>query len=47
VTDSLLDLPVVGGKQALARAGFAKVTPADSVRTEDQEEAAVGDLTDG
>jgi X-Pro dipeptidyl-peptidase len=47
VTNSLLDLPVVGGKQALARAGFAKVTPADSVRTEDQEEAAVGDLTDG
>jgi X-Pro dipeptidyl-peptidase len=47
VTDSLLDLPVVGGKQALARAGFAKVTPADSIHTEDQEEAVVGDLTDG
>jgi X-Pro dipeptidyl-peptidase len=47
VTDSRLDLPVVGGKQALALASFDKVTPADSVQTEDQEEAAVGDLTDG
>ncbi len=47
VTDSLLDLPVVGGKQALARAGFAKVTPADFIRTQDQDEAAASDLTDG
>ncbi len=47
VTDSLLDLPVVGGKQALARAGFDKVTPADSIHTEDQAEAVVGDLSDG
>ena len=47
VTDSLLDLPVVGGKQALARAGFDKVTPADSIHTEDQEEAVGGDLSDG
>jgi X-Pro dipeptidyl-peptidase len=47
VTDSLLDLPVVGGKQALARAGFAKVTPADFVRTEDQDETSASDLREG
>ena len=47
VTDSVLDLPVVGGKQALSSAGFQKTTPADFVKTEDQDEARVGDLTEG
>ena len=50
VTETLFDLPVVGGKQALSRAGLEKVTPADVIETpfgEPESEVSTGDLRDG
>ena len=50
VTETLFDLPVVGGKQALSRAGLEKVTPADVIDTpvgEPESEVSTGDLRDG
>ena len=50
VTDTLVDLPVVGGKQALVRAGLERVTPADVIETpadEPTSEATETDLGDG
>ena len=50
VTETLFDLPVVGGKAALVRAGLEKVTPAGVIETpaeEPESEASSGDLRDG
>ena len=50
VTESLFDLPVVGGKGALTRAGLEKVTPAGLIETpadEPKSEASTRDLRDG
>jgi X-Pro dipeptidyl-peptidase len=50
VTETLFDLPVVGGKGALTRAGLEKVTPADLIETpadEPASEANERDLRDG
>jgi X-Pro dipeptidyl-peptidase len=50
VTETLFDLPVVGGKDALRRAGLEKVTPADVIETppgEAESEVRAGDLSDG
>jgi len=50
VTETLFDLPVVGGKQALSRAGLEKVTPADAIETPfkaPESEVSTGDLSDG
>jgi len=50
VTETLFDLPVVGGKQALSRAGLEKVTPADLIETpahEPASESSERDLRDG
>ncbi len=50
VTETLFDLPVVGGKAALTRAGLEKVTPADRIETpfgEPASEPSSGDLRDG
>jgi hypothetical protein len=50
VTETLFDLPVVGGKAALTRAGLEKVTPADVIETPASEadvEVEVTDLSDG
>jgi hypothetical protein len=50
VTETLFDLPVVGGKDALSRAGLEKVTPADVIETppgEQGDEVRAGDLSDG
>jgi X-Pro dipeptidyl-peptidase len=50
VTETLFDLPVVGGKTALARAGLDKITPADVIETpasEPDAEVEVTDLSDG
>jgi X-Pro dipeptidyl-peptidase len=50
VTETLFDLPVVGGKAALTRAGLEKVTPADVIETpasEPESEVEVRDLRDG
>ncbi len=50
VTETLFDLPVVGGKDALTRAGLEKVTPADIIETppgEPESEVRAGDLSDG
>ena len=50
VTETLFDLPVVGGKDALSRAGLEKVTPADLIETpagELEGEVEAGDLGDG
>jgi X-Pro dipeptidyl-peptidase len=50
VTETLFDLPVVGGKDALSRAGLEKVTPADLIETpadEPASEASERDLRDG
>ena len=48
VTETLFDLPVVGGKAALGRAGLEKVTPADVITTslgEPESEVSTSDLT--
>jgi X-Pro dipeptidyl-peptidase len=50
VTETLFDLPVVGGKIALIRAGLEKVTPAGVLETpagEPDNEASTRDLSDG
>ena len=50
VTETLFDLPVVGGKDALSRAGLEKITPADLIETppgEPESEVSAGDLRDG
>ncbi|HYK07843.1 MAG TPA: CocE/NonD family hydrolase C-terminal non-catalytic domain-containing protein, partial [Gaiellaceae bacterium] len=50
VTETLFDLPVVGGKDALSRAGLEKVTPADVIETplgEPESEVSAGDLRKG
>jgi hypothetical protein len=51
VTETLFDLPVVGGYPALERAGLDKVTPADVMKTsaasEPEDEVEVTDLSDG
>ncbi len=50
VTETLFDLPVVGGKAALGRAGLEKVTPADVITTslgEPESEVSTSDLRDG
>jgi X-Pro dipeptidyl-peptidase len=50
VTETLFDLPVVGGKSALTRAGLEKVTPAGIIETppgEAESEVRAGDLSDG
>jgi X-Pro dipeptidyl-peptidase len=50
VTETLFDLPVVGGKGALTRAGLEKVTPAGMIETppgERESEVRAGDLSDG
>ena len=50
MTETLFDLPVVGGKAALTRAGLEKVTPADVIETPASEadvEVEVTDLSDG
>jgi X-Pro dipeptidyl-peptidase len=50
VTETLVDLPVVGGKAALTRAGLEKATPADVIETPASEpdgEVEVTDLSDG
>jgi X-Pro dipeptidyl-peptidase len=50
VTETLFDLPVVGGQDALRRAGLEKVTPADLIETpadEPASEASEKDLRDG
>jgi hypothetical protein len=50
VTETLFDLPVVGGLDALRRAGLEKVTPADLIETpadEPASEASERDLRDG
>jgi hypothetical protein len=50
VTETLFDLPVVGGKAALAAAGLDKITPADVIETpasEPDAEVEVTDLSDG
>ena len=50
VTETLFDLPVVGGKQALSRAGLEKVTPPDLIETpadEPASESSERDLRDG
>ncbi|HWN20993.1 MAG TPA: CocE/NonD family hydrolase C-terminal non-catalytic domain-containing protein, partial [Gaiellaceae bacterium] len=50
VTETLFDLPVVGGKNALIRAGLEKVTPAGVIETpfgEPESEVSSGDLRDG
>ena len=50
VTETLFDLPVVGGKNALTRAGLEKVTPADLIETaadEPESEPSERDLRDG
>ena len=50
VTETLFDLPVVGGKQALERAGLEKVTPAGIIETpagEPVSEVTENDLSDG
>jgi X-Pro dipeptidyl-peptidase len=50
VTETLFDLPVVGGKDALRRAGLEKVTPAGLIETpadEPSSAASERDLRDG
>jgi X-Pro dipeptidyl-peptidase len=50
VTDTVFELPVVGGKAALKRAGVDKVTPADAIVTpasEPEDEPGARDLTGG
>lgn len=50
VTETLFDLPVVGGKDALKRAGLEKVTPAGVIETppgEPEADVATSDLTEG
>ena len=54
VTETVFDLPVVGGKYALKRAGLEKVTPASGMKTalaepelESESEVSAGDLTGG
>ena len=50
VTETLFDLPVVGGKQALERAGLERVTPAGIIETppgEPVSELTEKDLSDG
>ena len=50
VTETLFDLPVVGGKASLVRAGLEKVTPADLIETppaELESEVSARDLRDG
>ena len=50
LTETLFDLPVVGGKDALSRAGLEKVTPADVIETppgEPESEVSAGDLREG
>jgi X-Pro dipeptidyl-peptidase len=50
VTETLFDLPVVGGKVALRRAGLERITPADVLQTPASEpdgEVEEKDLSDG
>jgi hypothetical protein len=50
VTETLFDLPVVGGKNTLTRAGLERVTPAGIIETppgEAESEVRAGDLSDG
>jgi X-Pro dipeptidyl-peptidase len=47
LTDSRLDLPVVGGAWALLRAGLLNAKPAGFVQTEPQAKAATSDLREG
>jgi X-Pro dipeptidyl-peptidase len=47
LTDSRLDLPVVGGAWSLLRAGLLNAKPAGFVQTEPQAKAAASDLREG
>jgi X-Pro dipeptidyl-peptidase len=50
ITETLFDLPVVGGKQALTRAGLEKITPAGLIETpvgEPESEVTASDLREG
>jgi len=50
VTETLFDLPVVGGKGALTRAGLEKATPGGVIETplgEPEGEVSGRDLRDG